>query len=99
MENVRPDFDKEIQDIADYALNYKIDSQLALDTAYYCFLDSLACAFMALANRHCQKVLGPVVPGAEMKNGVRVPGTSLELDPVQAAFNFGSSSFEISPLF
>lgn len=25
-----------------------------------------------------------------MKNGARVPGTALELDPVQAAFNFGT---------
>ncbi|HEX6929111.1 MAG TPA: bifunctional 2-methylcitrate dehydratase/aconitate hydratase, partial [Gammaproteobacteria bacterium] len=29
-------------------------------------------------------------PGAEMKNGVRVPGTNYELDPVQGAFNIGA---------
>src|SRR6202041_269683 len=34
--------------------------------------------------------LGPVVPGAVMPGGARVPGTSYELDPVQAAFNIGT---------
>ncbi|ABS77985.1 2-methylcitrate dehydratase [Coxiella burnetii] len=86
----RPNFDKEIRAISDYVVNHKIESQLAIDTAYYCFLDSLACAFMALSNPRCKKILGPVVPGALMKNGARVPGTALELDPVQAAFNFGT---------
>ena len=35
-------------------------------------------------------MLGPVVPGATMAGGARVPGTSYELDPVQAAFNIGA---------
>jgi 2-methylcitrate dehydratase len=34
--------------------------------------------------------LGPVVPGAVMPGGARVPGTSFELEPVQAAFNIGA---------
>src|SRR5262245_63533885 len=34
--------------------------------------------------------MGPVVPGATMNGGARVPGTSYELDPVQAAFNIGA---------
>jgi 2-methylcitrate dehydratase len=33
--------------------------------------------------------MGPVVPGATMPGGARVPGTSYELDPVTAAFNIG----------
>lgn len=90
MENIRPNFDKEILDITDYLLNYKITSQEAIDTARYDLLDTIACGFMALANPHCTKLLGPVVPGATMKNGARVPGTHFELDPVQAAFNIGA---------
>jgi 2-methylcitrate dehydratase len=35
-------------------------------------------------------LLGPVVPGAAMAGGARVPGTSYELDPVQAAFSIGA---------
>src|SRR5213079_2384753 len=38
----------------------------------------------------CTKLLGPVVPGTVVPNGARVPGTSYELDPVQAAFNIGT---------
>ena len=90
MKKSHSEFDKVIRDIAEYVLNYKIDSELAVETAYYCFIDSLACAFMALGSPHCRKILGPVVPDAFMKNGVRVPGTDLALDPVQAAFNFGT---------
>jgi 2-methylcitrate dehydratase len=35
-------------------------------------------------------LLGPVVPGAVLPGGARVPGTNYELDPVQAAFNIGT---------
>jgi 2-methylcitrate dehydratase len=34
--------------------------------------------------------MGPVVPGATLSGGARVPGTSYELDPVLAAFNIGA---------
>ena len=34
--------------------------------------------------------MGPVVPGATLPGGARVPGTSYELEPVQAAFNIGA---------
>ena len=44
----------------------------------------------ALKYPACTKLLGPVVPGAMMPGGARVPGTSYELDPVQAAFNIGA---------
>ena len=87
--NIRPDFDKEIQLIADYVLSYQINSELALTTAYYDLLDSMACALLALQNDSCRKILGPIVPGALLQNGCKVPGTGYQLDPVQAAFNFG----------
>ena len=53
-------------------------------------MDTLACGFQALEYPACTKLLGPVVPGAAMPGGARVPGTSYELDPVQAAFNIGA---------
>jgi 2-methylcitrate dehydratase len=53
-------------------------------------MDTLACGFQALKYPACRKLLGPVVPGAVMAGGARVPGTSFELDPVQAAFNIGA---------
>jgi len=45
---------------------------------------------LALQDPDCGKHLGPVVPGATLAHGARVPGTSLELDPVMAAFNIGA---------
>src|SRR5690606_22193398 len=76
--------------IADYAHGATINSSAAYDTARYCLMDTLACGFQALAYPACTKLLGPVVPGAGMKGGARVPGTSYELDPVQAAFCIGA---------
>src|SRR5438477_5021658 len=46
--------------------------------------------FQPLQQPACTKPMGPVVPGAVMPGGARVPGTSFELDPVQAAFNIGT---------
>ncbi len=86
----RPDPDKVLVDIAAYARDASIDSELAYDTARYCLMDTLACGFQALAYPACKRLLGPVVPGATMAGGARVPGTSHELDPVQAAFNIGA---------
>lgn len=86
----RPDFDQVIRDIADYVVNYDIDSDLAYDTARYCLMDTLACGFQALGFPACTKLLGPLVPGATLPGGARVPGTSFELEPVQAAFNIGA---------
>jgi 2-methylcitrate dehydratase len=88
--NVRPPFDQPLIDIVDYALDYKIASPLAYETARYCLLDTLGCGLQALDFPACTKLLGPLVPGLTMKNGARVPGTSYELDPVQAAFNIGT---------
>src|ERR1700744_1469045 len=86
----RPAPDHILTAIADYALSFEIDSALAYETAAYCLMDTLACGFQALKYPACTKLMGPVVPGAVMPGGARVPGTSYELDPVQAAFNIGA---------
>lgn len=87
---VRPAPDQPMVDIADYVIDYRIDSQEAYDTARYMLLDSLACAMLAMKFPDCVKHLGPLVPGGELPGGARVPGTSFELDPAQAAFNIGT---------
>src|SRR5437764_215581 len=87
---LRPAPDGVLSAIADYARNFTVESQPAYQTARYCLMDSLACALQALNIPACRKLLGPVVPGAVMPGGARVPGTSFELDPVQAAFNIGT---------
>ena len=86
----RPPWDPVLTDIADYVCGYRIDSDLAFETAHYCLLDTLACGFQALDYPACTKLLGPVVPGAVLAGGARVPGTSYELEPVMAAFNIGA---------
>jgi len=86
----RPAPDALLSAIATYARNASIESAAAYDTARYCLMDTLACGFQALQYPACRKLLGPVVPGAVLPGGARVPGTSYELDPVQAAFNIGA---------
>jgi 2-methylcitrate dehydratase len=88
--NERPEFDQVFVDIADYVMDYEIKSELAFETARYCLIDTLGCGILALKFPACTKLLGPVVPGVSVENGVRIPGTSHELDPVQAAFNIGA---------
>ena len=86
----RPDPDKVLVDIADYVCSAEITSPEAYDTARYCLMDTLACGFLALKYPACTKLMGPTVPGATLPGGARVPGTSYELEPVQAAFNIGA---------
>ena len=86
----RPAPDQVLVDIADYVTAYEIRSEAAYETARYCLMDTLACGFMALKYPACTRLLGPVVHGATMPGGARVPGTSYELDPVTAAFNIGA---------
>lgn len=88
--NNRPHYDQVLVQIADYVVNHEIHSSLAYETARYCLMDTLGCGLEALTYTACTKLLGPVVPGTMVPNGARVPGTSFELDPVQAAFNIGT---------
>lgn len=88
--NERPAPDGVLVDIADYVLNYRIDSSLAYETARNCLLDTLGCGLEALEYPACTKLLGPVVAGTKVPNGARVPGTPYQLDPIQAALNIGT---------
>ncbi len=82
--------DQVLEVLADYVVNKEINSEEAMETAKYALMDSLGCGVLALRYPECTKLLGPVVPGINVRNGCRVPGTSFELDPVQGAFNIGS---------
>lgn len=88
--NIRPKPDQVLVDIADYVLNYKIESHEAYETARYCLLDTIGCGLEALEYPECTKLLGPIVPGTIVPNGAKVFGTQFQLDPVHAAFNIGT---------
>lgn len=89
--NLRPAPDPVLVEIVDYVLGFEIDSELALETARHCLLDTLGCGLEALSYPACTKLLGPLVPGTVVPNGARVPGTSFQLDPVKAAFDIGAT--------
>jgi 2-methylcitrate dehydratase len=82
--------DQLLTTIADYVTSNGPFSDEAYATARLCLMDSLGCALRAMDFPECTKLLGPVVPGAELPSGARVPGTAYELDPVTAAFNIGA---------
>src|SRR5918999_72743 len=88
--NIRPSPDALLVEIAAYAAGELPSSAEALDTARYCFMDTLGCGLLALRYPDCTKHLGPIVPGAFLPNGARIPGTAWQLDPVHAAFNIGA---------
>jgi len=88
--NERPAPDKVLTDIADYALGYDVTSEHAYSTAQHCLMDTLGCGLEALEYPACTKLLGPIVAGTVVPHGAKVPGTSYQLDPVQAAFNIGA---------
>ncbi len=86
----RPEWDQVLVEIVDYVTQYEIKSDVAYDTARNCLIDTLGCGLEALEYPACRKLLGPIVMGSIVPNGAKVPGTSFQLDPVQAAFNIGA---------
>lgn len=79
--NIRPEFDREIVDIVDYVMNYEISSKVAYDTAHYCLLDTLGCGLEALEYPACKKLLGPIVPGTVVPQRRARPRNSVSARP------------------
>ena len=89
-DNLRPQPDALLTQLADYVAAAPIDSPDAFATARLCAMDALGCALAALAFPACTRLLGPLVPGTLVPAGACVPGTSFQLDPVRAAFDLGA---------
>ena len=66
---VRPEPDRVLQDIADYVHNYKVDSELAFETARLCLIDTIGCGLEGLRFEACARLMGPVVEGTVVPNG------------------------------
>nr|WP_078391259.1 bifunctional 2-methylcitrate dehydratase/aconitate hydratase [Shouchella patagoniensis] len=82
--------DRLLEEIADYVLDKEITSEEAMTTAANVLIDTLGCGILALRYPECAKMLGPVIPGTIVPNGVKVPGTSYVLDPIRGAYNIGT---------
>jgi 2-methylcitrate dehydratase len=81
-------YDPLLCQLADYASQpAPAFSSTARATAALCLMDALACLVPALDDPDCRRLVGPLVPGAVLPHGARVPGTAHELDPVRAAFS------------
>lgn len=87
--NIRPEFDREIVDIVDYVMNYEISSRVAYDTAHYCLLDTLGCGLEALEYPACKNCWGQLSPAPSYPMACASPN-SVSVRPVRAAFNIGA---------
>ena len=56
--NIRPEPDKVLVELADYAATYEPDSREAIDTARYNLMDTLGCGLLALALSGLHQALG-----------------------------------------
>ena len=84
-------WDEVILEITDYVFDYQVESPKALQAARTSFLDSIGCAIESVSkSEECRRLLGHVIPGTEVPDGFRLPGTSLQLDPLKGAFDFGT---------
>lgn len=72
--------------LADYAAASRVISDPMIGMARLSLIEALGHGFEALRDPQRASLIGPLVPGALMPGGARVPGTSLELDPARAAF-------------
>ena len=70
---IRPEPDKVMQDIADYVHGYRIDSDVAWETARLCLIDTIGCGLEGLRFPECRNLLGPVVEGTIVPNGEPIP--------------------------
>lgn len=89
--SARLPYDQVLVDIVDYVFHYEVTSPRAWERAKVALFDALGCAFETLTESgEARDLIGPVVEGTIVPNGFRLPGTSLQLDPVKGAFDLGS---------
>lgn len=84
-------YDKVLLDIAAYIYHHDVTSSVAFNRARHALLDALGCAIQSFnQSQECASLLGPIVPGASVPNGFKLPGTTYQLDPVKGAFDLGA---------
>ncbi|KAJ5380457.1 uncharacterized protein N7496_002885 [Penicillium cataractarum] len=89
---MEPAYDQPITDIARYIFHYEIDKadEKVWARARLALLDTLGCAIeTAATSDECRKLLGLTSKDMIVPDGFRVPGTNLQVDPLEGAFDFG----------
>lgn len=87
-QNIEPD--DVLAEIATYTLREDAISEKTRRVAHIAFMDFLGCAFAALDEEDCLRLIRPLPPHMTVPGGARVPGTAYELDPASAAFGFSA---------
>lgn len=80
--------DKVLAEIADYVLQDNVIGEATTRIAHLAFMDFLGCAFAALDEPDCLRLIKPLVPEMTVPSRARIPGTGYELDPAATAFGF-----------
>ena len=80
---LRPTPDRLLTTIADYVADFEAAAPEARRIARYCLMDTLGCGILALEHSACTKLLGPVVPGAELPGRAR-SFAAAHVSPVRA---------------
>lgn len=89
--NIKPPTDHLIDKITDYVHDKEITSQLAIDTARWCLLDTIGCGLASLKFKQARDLIKPMFhQEQEVPTGARIPGTPWRMDPINASFTWGS---------
>lgn len=80
-------YDLPLTDIVDYFFSTQEFPHAVVEQAQYALMDAMSCVLLSLQDKHCIKHLKPIIPYNNQINGARVPGTQLQLDPIQSAYH------------
>jgi 2-methylcitrate dehydratase len=89
---MEPAYDQPIADVASYVFHYEIDEaeERVWERARLALLDAVGCAIeTAATSDECRQLLGLASKGTTVPDGFRVPGTSLQVDPLEGTFDLG----------
>lgn len=83
-------YDQVLLDVVQYVYHHDIQNPKSFARARTLLLDTFGCAIASLDDPSLMQIIGPPVPGTVVPNGFRIPGTTIQLDPVKGAFDFGT---------
>lgn len=83
-------YDQVLVDIVQYVYHHDIQNPESFARARTLLLDAFGCAIESLDDQSLRRIIGPPVPGTVVPDGFRLPGTTIQLDPVKGAFDFGT---------